>query len=108
MIALPPMIDEWFDMLYYWPPRGILVRFEMELGRGVVTRWTGTVDELQPESDAMLLRWKLTGIGREQIEARRRAGERLVTILPRRGNAVGFTTESVFRLCEWPGGFLHG
>lgn len=80
MIVLPPQIDEWHDLLEVRPPERILVEFMQRYETGFTTRWIGTLEELRPDFNITGLRWRLTGIGKAQIEARVAKGEPLVTM----------------------------
>jgi hypothetical protein len=77
------MSDGWTNYAYQRPPRGILCQFErrpafieydpvngIPLVSGNVTqRFTGYVDDFGPGFNVAYLYWRLTGIGREELEA---------------------------------------
>lgn len=86
MIVLPPQIDEWCSLFDLEPPAGVLCRFEQRYNSGLITRWTGTLEEFRPDFNLEGIRWKLTGIGWHQLESRRIRGENIVTMfIPPRG-----------------------
>lgn len=82
MILLPPQAEEWNSINDSRPPRGVLVQFKQQFKSGLYTRWIGTLEELGNVFNVAGLSWKLTGIGREQIEERQRRGERVVIAFP--------------------------
>lgn len=87
MIELPPQVDEWHKIAHAQPPRGVLVQFKQEYKIGLYTRWIGTIDEIRPGFDLTGVSWKLTGIGRQQIDERAHLGERVMIVFPKTADA---------------------
>jgi hypothetical protein len=62
----------WTDYLFKRAPSGILCQFarvETSDNGGYMTKpWVGVQDDFRPEYNVAGLYWRLTGIGREQLE----------------------------------------
>ena len=79
LLHMPRNTDwEWFPYTEFSPPDGVLCKFailvETDQGPGHPQKrseWIGTKNELHPASNVANVYWRLTGIGKMQMEAKK-------------------------------------
>ena len=63
------MDSSWMPYVHRQPPTGVLVEFrQMVSNISPQPHWIGYREELGPEMNVACLHWRLTGIGREELD----------------------------------------
>lgn len=65
-IKSEPDSEGWYDYLSHYPPDDVLLQFKQNTGE----TWIG-YHKFSPEMNCAYLRWRYTGIGKQQMETKR-------------------------------------